>query len=138
MANFTQFIRNIQRRGGQVEDGVDRIVKAAALEIDAAVVQATPVDTGRARSNWIVQINRAATGQVTSSSFDRSGQGAITQGMGVIRSFNVRNDSSIHITNNTPYIGDLNNGTSAQAPANFVQQAVSNGAAAVRGSRLFN
>lgn len=138
MANFKQFIANMNKRGRQLEEGVERIVKAAALEVDAAVVQGTPVDTGRARSNWIVQINAAAPGEVSSGSFDRSGQGAISQGQGAIAGFKVRKDRSIHITNNVPYIGQLNDGSSAQAPANFVQAAVAAGAAAVRSSRIFN
>ena len=137
MADFRIFIRNMRRRANQVEEGVEKVVKAAALEVDAAVVQATPVDTGRARSNWIVRLNSPATGEVGEGSIDRGGQSAITQGISAIGGYSIRRDRSINISNNVSYIGDLNNGSSAQAPANFVGQAVQNGATAVRSSRLF-
>ena len=137
MPNFKQFIANLDKRGQELEDNVGKAVRAVALEIDSAVVQSTPVDTGRARSNWIVQINSSATGEVSSGSIDRSGQGALSRGRSTIAGFKAGKDRSIHITNNVPYIGDLNNGTSAQAPANFVQAAVEAGATAVRNSRIF-
>lgn len=144
MPGFKQFQQNLGRRGRQVEKGVEQVIRAVAREVDAAVVQSTPVDTGHARSNWIVQLNSAATEEISNvdqsgkvSSFERSGLGAISRGEQVIGRFNVQRDMSIHISNNVPYIEQLNAGSSTQAPAGFVQQAIANGVFIVRRSRLF-
>jgi hypothetical protein len=93
---------------------------------------ATPVDTGRARSNWQVAINGPATGE--SERADPSGQIAIAMGRAVIAT--AKEGQAIHITNNLPYIAALNDGSSAQAPKNFVQEAVRVAATAVREARL--
>ena len=53
-----------------------------------------------------------------------------------IAHFDIDKHKSIHITNNLPYIGSLNDGHSKQAPAGFVQMATLAGLAAVRGLRV--
>jgi len=88
------------------------------------------VDTGRARANWRVNLDAPLSG--TTPATDPSGQAAISQGQGVIAGFDPSHNREIHITNNLDYIEPLNNGTSAQAPAGFVEKAVQSGAAAAR------
>lgn len=61
---------------------------------------------------------------------------AIDRGLAVIDRYNVERNSSIHITNNLPYIGALNDGHSKQAPAGFVRTAVMEGLAAMRGVNI--
>lgn len=112
----------------KVSENSDRLVRRCALAIDAAVVLATPVDTGRARSNWQVEIGGAATGTVEAT--DKSGQGAIAQGTQAIERY-VGGQGAIFITNNLPYIERLNDGWSAQAPAGFVERAVQIGVDAI-------
>lgn len=116
------------------------ITRKAALAVDTAVVLATPVDTGRARANWQVRLAEPAQGLVDSFPEGKEGstggpaaQAAIAQGKAVIEGF--QGGTSIHVTNNLPYIGKLNDGWSAQAPAGFVQKAILKGVAAVKGAR---
>lgn len=142
---FGQFSRRIRIIADRVEANADRITREAALAIDQTVVLATPVDTGRARSNWIVSAGgpNEATREayVPGSGLGRgegaNAAGAIAQGRRVIRS-RPRGGGDIYVQNNLPYIGRLNEGSSAQAPANFVAKAVSTGLAAVRGRRVLN
>lgn len=127
MAEMKDLKGVLQKAGEAIAANTDRLVRRCGLAVDAAVVIATPVDTGRARSNWQVEIGQAADGVV--DAIDKSGQGAITAGARTIQSY--RNGSSINITNNLPYIERLNDGWSAQAPAGFVERAVQVGVDAV-------
>lgn len=138
LRNFSKRIRLI---ANTVEENSNQLTRKVALAVDAAVVMATPVDTGRARSNWQVELNAPASGvkdaytpgteQSTSGANARE---AIEQGKGVISQY--KNGNVIHITNNLPYIGRLNEGYSAQAGANFVEKAVHIGIQAIKNVKL--
>jgi len=123
-------------RGGQVVTEADRTVRKVALAVDATVVLATPVDTGRARANWQVELGGPASGEVGRAGERFSSTTPIAQGAAAIALYKGGPNASIHITNNLPYIGRLNDGHSAQAPAGFVEQAVLRGADAVRNAQL--
>ena len=128
MASPKEFARRIAEHAARVEDNGNRIKRKATLAIDATLVLATPVDTGRARSNWQANLGGSASGEVE----------ATTAGQALNRNKSVVTGSmpqqAIHLTNNLPYIGRLNEGYSAQAPAGFVEKAVLNGIRAVRGA----
>lgn len=130
MADLRQFAGRIRVTGKRVEDNAQALVRKVAVAVDGAVVIATPVDTGRARANWQVAIGATPTGVV--DAVDKSGQAAISQGESVISRY--KGGDTVHITNNLPYIGRLNDGHSAQAPAGFVESAVLVGVAAVQGA----
>lgn len=144
MASLSDFARRIRIRGRQVQDGTDRIVRKIALIADRELVLETPVDTGRARSNWRVSLGAPITDeQEPYSPGEKLGQGetanaaaAIAQGQDAIG--RRRSGQDIYISNNVKYIGALNDGTSAQAPAGFVETAVKRAVAAVRGERVFD
>lgn len=132
-------------RAGRIGDNTTRLVRKVALAADQAVVSDTPVDTGRAKSNWIVELNSASSDTIEPYAPGRKGsteaqnaQAAIDQGEAVISGYRSGNNVSIHITNNLPYIGELNNGSSSQSPANFVEQAVAEAVAAVNSSRIID
>lgn len=126
----------------EVEDELNRVIKLMALAIDQAVVLSTPVDTGRARSNWLVSVDTPFVGVIDAYS---PGEGlgigesanasrALSQGRGAIA---VRQPGqSIFIQNNVAYIGALNDGTSAQAPRMFVETAIMEGLAQLNNFRL--
>lgn len=139
MATADQFAINLDIRADKMEKNVNKIVRQAALQIDQLVVTATPVDTGRAASNWLVNLNSPKRAVV-----DPRGEGAaakgptIEEGMGVINSS--RPGDEIWISNNVEYINQLNEGTSPQALPNFVQTAMLEAAAAIRSKyhRIFS
>ena len=130
-------------RALQLSDGIDRVVKQAALAVDQSVVLATPVDTGRARSNWIVSVGAPAGGtRAAFSPGSKLGRGesnnasaAIAEGKAVINSKPPK--AAIFISNNLNYIAELNNGSSKQAPKNFVNKAVKEGAAQIQQIKIF-
>lgn len=113
-------------------------MRRTALIIDQALVLATPVDKGVARSNWLVSLG-ASRGDVISAysrgsklgiSEGANAQGAIQHALSVVGNHKVGQD--IYITNNVHYIETLNAGYSGQAPANFVALAIQAGIEAIR------
>lgn len=128
MANSLQdFGRRMRLRGQSVADEADQLTRKVALAALSTVTTETPVDTGRARSNWLVALDSPRRDVIESYGKDGSAEAATASGSAVISGY--RNGQAIYITNNLPYIGRLNDGWSAQAPAGFVETAV---AAAVR------
>ena len=97
----------------------NRLKIGFAREFLTEVIPSTPVESGKARSNWLVglvQRNRS-----TREALDKSGDAALQQGLAQIN--NAEPGETIHISNNLPYIGQLNSGSSKQAPAGFVEKA---------------
>jgi hypothetical protein len=109
-----------------VEANANQKKRAIALAVDQAVVMGTPVDTGRARANWQAGLNSPVGGETAQT--DKGGASTIARNAGVIGASGP--GEAIHLTNNVPYIGELNRGSSKQAPAGFVETAVQQGAAA--------
>lgn len=120
MATPTQFARRIRRRAKQVEENSSKAAVEAALLISQTVIVATPVDTGRARANWFANIGTPITQE--SDGTDPSGAATIARNAGIIPI--KLPGQTIFLSNNLPYIQFLNEGSSAQAPAMFVEQAI--------------
>lgn len=134
MAGLEDLSKKMAAVAAKAQRGADKIVRKVALAIDQTVVMATPVDTGRARANWIASLDAPVLS--ASEATDKSGGKPLAQAQGVIGAYKGETNVSIHITNNLPYIGSLNDGSSAQAAAGFVQAGVRAGVRAVQGSRL--
>lgn len=121
----------------QLERGVARLMTTLSVNIVAGLQQqppaGTPVDTGWARANWVPQIGSP---YVVEASRDPAGVGsrAAEQQAGIASLFTYRlNRGPIFISNNAPYITRLNDGSSKQSPAGFVQAAIAREIAALDG-----
>ena len=133
--NMSQFAKRMTIRGKFTPTGAGNLIRKLALAIDQQIVKRTPVNTGRARANWLVNIGSPASETIEPympGNPAGNTQGALNQARQAIGGSpdNVR---EIHITNNLDYIADLNNGTSAQAPKNFVRMAIADGTAVALG-----
>ncbi len=106
------------------------VVRVISVSVTNNVTVSTPVDTGFAKSNWIPSVGKpksSPSGSRTSVS-----SGAQKSGLGRLKSYRVT-QGRVFIVNNVEYIGDLNSGSSSQAPAGFVQGGIARGvSAAVR------
>lgn len=111
-------------------DHTNENVRALAIDLDQRIVLKTPVDTGRARSNWLVGLGVAR--RETIQSQDQSGAHAIQEGARTIAQS--KPYQNIWISNNLPYIGELEVGHSRQAPTGMVRQSISE-ALSVAGNR---
>jgi hypothetical protein len=130
------------RIAGNVVANSDAAWRKVALAIHSAVVIATPVDTGRARSNWVVRVGQPYGGRLDpyvpgekGSTASQNADRALEQGRQAIASATAQ-QRVIYITNNLDYIDALNKGHSAQAPAGFVELAIQAGVSAIAGTRL--
>lgn len=106
----------------KVLDNLEKTVRAVALVVDAELVAATPVDTGRARANWNPSLNEPDT-----TIREPNQKKAISP---IAAAFKLTD--TILISNNLPYIKRLNEGSSKQAPAGFVDMALEKGKRAVK------
>lgn len=52
MTNISKFSKRMDALGKRLIRNTDKLMRATILSVNSAVVLATPVDTGRARSNW--------------------------------------------------------------------------------------
>lgn len=127
----------MRARGDKIPERADQIVREIALAADRTLVLATPVDTGRARANWQATLGAPATGVVDGEPGKRGSVAqATTQAAAVIGGYKGGPGAAIFLTNNLPYIVPLNNGTSKQQPAGFVERALDTVERAARRARL--
>lgn len=116
---------------------VEKTMAALALQIIANLVApptrgGTPIDTGWARANWAANIGEALTGVVGER--PKNGKAAGPSKNPSLLQYKL-GQGPIYITNNVPYIQQLNAGWSKQAPAGFIQAAVARAAKALEKKR---
>lgn len=97
---------------------VSLVTRRLGLSVLSGVVLRTPVDTGRARANWQVGLGLTERG-TDEAAFDKAGSATIAAGGAVMAG--QKGFQPISITNSVPYIGRLNDGSSQQAPAGYVE-----------------
>lgn len=111
---------------GDLENVAEKVIKALTLEITAELQEATPVDTGWARLNWVPKIGEPSTEPKPKIEANLpSAQAEQQKGLAEVLSGFKLARGLVSIANNVPYIKRLNEGSSKQAPAAFVQQAIS-------------
>ncbi len=106
----------------------DHAVKTA-LTIVGDLVYHTPVDTSQALSNWDVTIGAPADdphGPYVAGKHGSTQRQSAAQALAMAKRTleDKKPGQSIFIANNLPYIVPLNQGSSAQVPAGFVERAV--------------
>lgn len=105
----------------------DVAVRKVALQIYGGVTKKTPVDTGRARANWNMNVGSIdysvdSPDQYGKSTGKHKGEGSAPASPRAKQLKLDKGDGEkvIYITNNLPYIGELENGHSTQAPRGMV------------------
>jgi hypothetical protein len=111
--------------GNYIEGRMDQLMRAAVLETDSRLKQASPVDTGRFRASWQVGENSASGGVAPAGKYDvsqinkrrKSERGQTAQNVLPIQRLGydkekIGNVYSVH--NNLPYAEPLANGSSKQ------------------------
>lgn len=140
----TSTLGNFSARMNAIADGVeansDKMVREVVKAVGPVLVYATPILTGRARSNWQGAVNSIPEGTLFYPDPDAPPSPGEGTEMG-LRSIEdaaaaYKSGGYVAIVNNVPYIGDLNDGTSQQAPAGFVQTAVVVGISSIANVKL--
>lgn len=130
-------MRTVRRN---IDRNAERLVQDVAVEVDNVLVENTRVDTGLARSNWQGTLDVPATGTIPPYAPGRklglaetaNANAAKAQLRSTAARFDISTNRAIIITNNVPYIGILNDGSTTDGPANFVEKAVQRGQDVVR------
>jgi hypothetical protein len=140
--NLASFAKRMISIADSVPRETNKVKQKVAIAVDQAVVRGTPVDTGKARSNWVASLGDPETTVIPPYAPTIHGgigetanaQTAMHQAEAVIAS--CKPGVPIAIANNVDYIGKLNTGSSRQAPAMFVEAAVVAGSVTVAEAKL--
>jgi hypothetical protein len=117
MADLFKEMNDLYKEG--VEQMMEKEVRITALQIFNQIVERTPVDTGRARANWNIDIN------TVDLTLHDPGRDATNESLTATARFKLTD--TIYISNNLPYIERLDEGHSKQAPAGFIDAAIETG-----------
>lgn len=120
-ASGKDFVLALKQFTGATKEQMNLFPKAIAMRIFADIIMATPVDTGRARANWMMSIGTLNT--TITYDVDENGQPTVDKGVASLSDY--KGGQSIFITNSLPYIMRLEYGWSKQAPNGMVRQAIS-------------
>jgi hypothetical protein len=123
--NFSE----MKRAGKVLVETVREDVFGLALDVHGNLVEATPVDTGHARINWTPTVAAPARGEIEGADPSSAVDPVVALGP-------ASPGDIMFITNNVPYIRRLNEGSSPQAPAGFVEKAVERAVKKREGRRL--
>lgn len=111
------FAAQLQAFGDMVQEDADQIFRIVATEVGASVIDGTPIDTGRALSNWNAGINTPDdVYRETEDPLDQRTTARLTsefQGL--------KFGDTAFVTNATPHIPFLEYGSSRQSPNGFVR-----------------
>ena len=107
-------IQNFRNIDNILKKRVAEIHVKIMLDIDRRVVFETPVDTGRARGNWIFSVGTPSRAKFKS----------ISKGSNESKIKLLKKPERTFLSNNLDYIQRLNDGYSKQAARKYVQNAV--------------
>ena len=140
--NLDTFSVRISRLARGIDDRATAIVRKATLSIHEELASSTPVDKGVARSNWQVAIGEGSPGMIPAYApgrhlgIEETANLAAALTAARLAVGNSRTRRGFSIFNNASYIGRLNNGYSDQAPAGFIEQAITRGVQKIESADL--
>lgn len=129
MANDLLYLaESLNKLDKAIPEAASKVAKAIAFTIVADLAYKTPVDTSNAISNWQTTLDAPAHTEIPphylgsrGSTFSASAGETVARAK--LRLQIKKPAQPIYIANNADYIKDLNQGSSRQAPAGFVERA---------------
>lgn len=124
--NLLEFANRMEKLADDLPTISNEILKGLTADLALALTIATPVDTSTALSNWQVGIGNPVSDFIDAHNFGEKGStrqasAEQTYALALAAADKGLPGQSYWLSNNTPYIIDLNNGRSDQAPARFIQ-----------------
>jgi hypothetical protein len=101
---------------------LETVVRKTVLDMGGAMVEMSPVRSGRFRGNW--QYGADAINTSTGGADDKSGRTAMNRIQAGIRGW--APGQTIYLSNSLPYAQRLETGWSKQAPAGMVRTTIAN------------
>jgi hypothetical protein len=111
------FSIDIRKFVAKAKDREDVVVRKICLEMFSRIVLRSPVDTGRFRGNWQMEIGEVPEGVLELD--DKSGTATISKLTAQIAG--VKAGTMVFFVNNLPYAIPLEYGHSKQAPVGMVR-----------------
>lgn len=137
MSTLFEFERNLDEFSRQVGLAHAIVVKKVALDLFGLIVKGTPVDKGRARASWTIAVGAPdrttqPEGDYPLFQHDPAAVAVVARqkGEAVLSGLEARADADgvirepIYISNNLPYIEELEQGHSKQAPSGMAELAI--------------
>lgn len=124
MADNSAFKRQFAALLARAGDKADLVVRKTALTLQSSMIDKSPVDTGRFRSNWACGIGAINTATNAAPGSDAKGRTAVSLGAW-------KPGQTIFLSNSMPYAVRLEKGWSRQAPSGMVALTVQDFAEAV-------
>ena len=119
MTSLTIFAQNMRSLAGNVQRNSVELQRRVSVRVVELVATATPQLTGQASGNWQTSVGGMNPSWVAGpNSPTTSIANAVSALSGLAPG------QTVNITNNVPYIIDLNNGSSQKAPAAFVESSI--------------
>lgn len=113
---FAADLNKLCKRAG---DKAEMVVRKTALELQSGMIERSPVDTGRFKSNFQCGIGAINADTSAAPGSDAEGRtNTVLQGW--------KQGQTIWLTNSLPYAKRLEDGWSKQAPAGMVRLTVQN------------
>lgn len=133
--------RRIQRIRKAIPKEANRIKTEVAEKVATDLIRVTPVDVSEALSNWQVSVNAPPRFPLPAIYPGQKGDTeSASEGAAIEHAKRVLLDSlpgeRLYVSNVVEHIVPLNNGTSTQEPAGFVERAVVMGRVVLRKARL--
>lgn len=141
MATLATLAKKLRRNAKELPDRVNELAQEVASAMVKDLVNVTPVDTSKALSNWQVQIGSPITGHIPAHVLGKRGSTQTASASAAIAAALVgirakKPGEPLYISNATPYIKYLDEGSSSQFAGGFKERAVLVGRVALRGNRL--
>lgn len=128
-----EFKLQLDKEWAATVDDIAEEVAIIGLKILSRTVLKTPVDTGRAKGNWIVSFG-VPDPMTDITSMDKKGVAAINEGANKLGTY-PDTLPVIYIQNNLPYANRLENGWSGQAPQGMLGLSVAEVQAELAGGK---
>ncbi len=133
---FAAKVRNYAQKTVQVI--AHEVTAKVFTQLATTILQTTPVLTGHARHNWVLTIDQPATDEVAgvagvNLTGDPLTPDEVLELQSIVEQFiGDPSTTTLYLANNAPYIGQLDQGTSAKAPAGIVQPSITASLALLR------
>lgn len=125
MTTFSAFAKKLRQASKNFDANTDRILIRLAEGFTKKVIAYTPVDTGRAVSNWTLTIGSPSLALkepyapgVKGSTAEANRRAAEAEALKTARTYT--NKKQVWVTNATPYIVSLEGGSSKKAPQGMI------------------
>ncbi len=129
--NEQEFKAKLTDFAKRVKIAPQKVVKKVAFQLFRRIIEKTPVDTGRARASWTIAIGSPSADVQPEGEYRSDANSLAVKANAVLAGYGADGHLPVvWIANNLPYIGELENGSSQQAPAGMVALSIAEETAA--------